>query len=308
MPSFVLRKQAERRAGRIARFGCAAHALQQRYLTQADCRVRLVTEGHKDANPLAAGREVSTVIQTGLILVALCCVVVYVMMKRGELPRLSKGNSGANPYERARQLLSSTHAAFFDLLEQALDDRYRVFGNVRLTDVVDIRSDLNRKQRQSALKRLPPFRLDFVICEKENASIVGAVMVEEGETEPGGVRAQQETALDGFLATVGIPIARLSGKRDYSIEDLRIEVSRALFLKWKDGVPASGTEGTAKPLEKNDIPYDVCPACGLPFVKRIARKGTYAGKVFLTCSNYPECKHVQLIKDKSALMKAQNLM
>ncbi len=247
-------------------------------------------------------------IYTGLILIllVLCGVVATIMMKRGKLPRLANGNAEANPYERARKLLSSTNAAFFDLLEQALDDRYRVFGNVCLTDVVDVSPDLNRKQRQSALKHLPSSRLDFVICERGTASIIGAVMVDEDRAEPGGVCAQQETALDAFLARLGIPVARLSGKRDYSIEDLRIEVSRALFLKWKDSAPASGTEGAGKPSEKNDTPYGVCPACGLPFVKRIARKGTYAGKVFLTCSNYPECKHVRLIKDNSALLKAQN--
>jgi hypothetical protein len=248
------------------------------------------------------------VIHTGLILtlLVLCGVVAIIMIKRGKLLRLSKGNAEANPYERARKLLSSTHAAFFDLLEQALDDRYRVFGNVCLTDVVDVRPDLNRKQRQAALKHLPLSRLDFVICERGTASIIGAVMVDEDGAQPDGVCAQQGTALDAFLARLGIPVARLSGKRDYSIEDLRIEVSRALFLKWKDSAPANGPEGAGSPPAKNDNPCGVCPACGLPFVKRIARKGTYAGKIFLTCSNYPACKHVRLIKNDSTPLKVQN--
>ena len=131
-------------------------------------------------------------------------------------------------------------------------------------------------------------------------------MVDDCEAEPDGARVHRETALDRFLATVGIPAIRLSSKKDYSIEDIRIEMSRALFLKWKDHNPERGMRGVEKPVEKSDNPYGVCPACGLPFVKRRARKGTYAGKFFLTCSNYPECNHVRLIKDNSALLKSKN--
>ena len=247
-------------------------------------------------------------IHTGaiLILVALCCAVAYVMLKQGLLSRLSNSNSKANPYERSRVLLSPTHASLFELLEQALDDRYRVLGNVRLTDVVEVKADLSPKQRIAALKHLPPTRLDFVVCERQNTFILGAVMVDEYNAEPDAARVHRETALDRFLDTVGIPVVRLSSKKDYSIEDIRIEMSRALFLKWKDSASTRGKGGAEKPVEKSDSPYGVCPACGLPFVKRRARKGTYAGKFFLTCSNYPECKHVRLIKDNSTLLKGKN--
>jgi hypothetical protein len=228
------------------------------------------------------------------------------MVKQGLRRRFQKGNSEANPYDRARVLLSPIHASLFELLEQALADRYRVFGNVRLTDVVEVKADLSPKQRLAALERLPASRIDFVVCEKQNTFILGAVMVDEYETEPDAARVHRETAIDRFLATVGIPVVRLSSNRDYSIEDIRIEMSRALFLKWKDRASAPGMVGAENPVEKSDSPYGVCPTCGLPFVKRRARKGTYAGKFFLTCSNYPECKNMRLIKDNSALLAVKN--
>ena len=235
-----------------------------------------------------------------LILAAICCTVAYIVLKRGVLPRLSTGEFDANPYERSRTLFSPIHSTLFDLLEKAIDNRYRILGKVRLTDVVDVRADLSQKQRIAALKRLPPSRLDFVICERDSTFILGAVMVDEDNGEPGTQRSLQESALDNFLTTVGIPVARISSRRDYSVEDLRIEISRALFLKWKGDSDSNQMKETGKKGEKDDNTYGICPTCGLPFVKRRARKGTYAGKFFLTCSNYPKCKQVKLIKDKSA--------
>jgi hypothetical protein len=222
------------------------------------------------------------------------------LAKRGILPRSLSVNSDLNPYERSRTLLSPIHSTFFDLLEKAIDDRYRVLGKVRLTDVVDVRADLSPKQRVAALKRLPPSRLDFIICERDSTFILGAVMIDEDEGTTDSVSVLQESALDKFLVTVGIPVVRLSSKQDYSVEDLRIEVSRALFLKWKNTTSVDEEVVTSKHGGKKSNPQGTCPACGLPYVKRRARKGTYAGKFFLTCSNYPECKQVKLLKDKSA--------
>ena len=235
-----------------------------------------------------------------VLLVIISCAVGFVLIKRGMLRRSLSANSDFNPYERSRTLFSPIHSTFLDLLEKAIDDRYRVLGKVRLTDVVDVRADLSPKQHVAALKRLPASRLDFIICERDSTFILGAVMIDEDEGANDSVNALQESALDKFLVTVGIPVVRLSSKLDYSVEDLRIELSRALFLKWKNSTSTDEKVVMSKQGGKNSKPYGVCPACGLPYVKRRARKGTYAGKFFLTCSNYPECKQVKLIKDKSA--------
>lgn len=235
-----------------------------------------------------------------LILAVISCAVVFAFVKRGKLPQFQTVNSESNPYERSRTLFSSIHSTLFDLLEKAIDDRYRVHGKVRLTDVVDVKADLSPKQRIAALKRLPPSRLDFVICEKDSTFILGAVMIDEDVGETDSVHVLQESALDEFLVAVGIPVVRLSSKKEYSVEDLRIEVSRALFLKWKANASTGKTVVPSKHSGKIDHSYGVCPACGAQFIKRQARKGTYAGKFFLTCLNYPDCKQVKLIKDKSA--------
>jgi len=37
----------------------------------------------------------------------------------------------------------------------------------------------------------------------------------------------------------------------------------------------------------------ICPKCGGDLIKRISRKGQYAEKPFLGCSNYPRCHYIK---------------
>jgi len=39
----------------------------------------------------------------------------------------------------------------------------------------------------------------------------------------------------------------------------------------------------------------ICPRCGGSLVKRISKKGEFAGKPFFGCSNYPKCKYIKQV-------------
>jgi len=41
-----------------------------------------------------------------------------------------------------------------------------------------------------------------------------------------------------------------------------------------------------------------CPTCGLPMVKRVAARGSNAGKEFWGCSGYPKCRGIVNISAK----------
>jgi hypothetical protein len=75
-------------------------------------------------------------------------------------------------------------------------------------------------------------------------------------------------------------------------------------LKWKTNGSDAPT-GAAEPYQANSRAPSVspnrsalgnCPECGAAYVKRQAKTGKYAGKFFLACSNYPQCKNLRLIK------------
>ena len=41
----------------------------------------------------------------------------------------------------------------------------------------------------------------------------------------------------------------------------------------------------------------LCPLCGKPMVKRVAKKGVNSGKEFWSCSGYPHCNGAMSVKE-----------
>ncbi|MBO4371913.1 MAG: topoisomerase DNA-binding C4 zinc finger domain-containing protein, partial [Bacteroidales bacterium] len=41
----------------------------------------------------------------------------------------------------------------------------------------------------------------------------------------------------------------------------------------------------------------ICPKCGKPMLKRLAKKGTNSGKTFWSCSDYPNCNGFRKIEN-----------
>jgi hypothetical protein len=227
------------------------------------------------------------------------------MMKWRHRLNFARGRETSFPYERTDALISPNQQSVLCLLETALDERYSVFSKIRLQDVVRVNSDLSPGRQKAAMKRLNSKPLDLVICEKGNAAILGVLLLDGEGASPVNGLACRETDVDLVLAAAGIPVVHLNASKAYSLDDIRIEVSRTIFLKWKIGNAAQLSE----PINDNGISkngeFGFCSVCGAPLAKRIARKGVYAGKHFLACSNYPRCKHVRLVKNDARLREAQ---
>jgi hypothetical protein len=228
------------------------------------------------------------------------------MIKWRERLNFARDREASFPYERTDTLISPSQQSILFLLEKALDERYSVFSKIRLQDVVRVNSDLPPGQQKAAMKRLTSEPLDLVICEKGNAAILGVVLLDGEGAHPEKGLVRQEIDVDRVLAAAGIPVVRLNASKDYSLDDIRIEVSRSIFLKWKKNNAAQLSEPVNDTGMRKNGGFGSCSVCGASFVKRVARKGTYAGKHFLACSNYPQCKQVRLVKDDARQREAQS--
>ena len=230
---------------------------------------------------------------------------IYIMIKWRQRLNFERNREASLPYERADTLISPTQQSILFLLEEALDERYSVFSKIRLQDVVRVNPDLSPGQHKAAMKRLTSEPLDLVICEKKNAAILGVVLLNGPEAPPESGYVRRETDIESVLAVAGIPVVHIDASRAYTLDEIRIEVSRTIFLKWKHNKATPLSEPVSDKGVRKNGGLGFCPLCGAPFVKRIARKGAYAGKHFLACSNYPQCKHVRLVKDDARPREAQ---
>ncbi len=210
--------------------------------------------------------------------------------------RFDKGKPGKAefPYQKSAALFSPAERSFFGVLQQAVGNNAAVFGKVRAADVVELQKGLGRSAQQTAYKKIAGRHFDFLLCDKEDLSIACAIQLNSGLHH-----SRHRHAGDEFLKrvceTVGIPLIGVPAESAYVVS----EVQR-LLPRYLTSAKSASRDPTPSPAPaKVETIEKTCPNCSAVMVKRVARKGIHAGKLFWACSAFPECRTVEAISPAS---------
>lgn len=123
------------------------------------------------------------------------------------------------PYVPAQSLFTKNEQAFLRVLEQAAGD-YRVFGKIRVADVIGVRKGLSGSERQSALNRISQKHLDFVLCHSHDLSVYCAVELDD-KTHERADRKNRDELLEKALAAAEVPLVRVLSRRSYDADEIK---------------------------------------------------------------------------------------
>ncbi|MBI2438033.1 MAG: DUF2726 domain-containing protein [Lentisphaerae bacterium] len=149
-----------------------------------------------------------------LILLGIVAFVVKVV-----LPGLGKAQV-ALPYQKEPVLFTPAERSFLGVLEPALGDQFRVFGKLRLADVIKVKAGISGSARQQAFNRIQSKHLDFVVCDPSDLSVQFVVELDDSSHQQSR-RQTRDEFLDKALAAAGVPVFHFSVKRTYSAQDIR---------------------------------------------------------------------------------------
>jgi hypothetical protein len=144
-------------------------------------------------------------------------IVAFVV--KAVLPGLAKGQI-VFPYQKEPGLFTAAERSFFSVLAPALGDQFRVFGKVRLADIIKVKPGLSGGARQQAFNRIQSKHLDFVVCDPSDLSVQFVVELDDS-THQQSKRQARDEFLDKALAAAGVPIFHFPVKRTYSAQDIR---------------------------------------------------------------------------------------
>jgi len=215
------------------------------------------------------------------------------------------GSSNAFPYLSKTSLCSPAERSFLGVLDQLLSDKYRVLLKVRLADLIDITKGVSKSLRQSALNRISSKHADFVVCDKNNLSILGVIELDD-QSHKSAKRQKRDSFLNSALSAAGIPIVHIRAQNTYSVFEIQNQLhNNFLFMAGKSeinprrSVSNSNDQGKTQPISEDTETMEICPDCGGALVKRQAKKGKFAGKHFMACSNFPKCRKIVPIKQEA---------
>jgi hypothetical protein len=211
----------------------------------------------------------------------------------------SRKETAEYPYQKTDSLFSPAERSFLGVLEQAVGDRFRILGKIRVADVLSPTHGLSKGERQKAFNRISSKHLDLALCKKDDMSLVCAIELDDSSHKKTD-RKNRDDFLQNALNAASIPLVRFTARASYNVQEVRENILRATGLDVQSLPDGPGLmSATGRAVEQESLPR-TCPKCASPMVMRKAASGKYAGKRFWGCSRYPECKTIIPVKEDPA--------
>ncbi len=134
------------------------------------------------------------------------------------------------PYRKADALFTSAERSFLGVLEQAVGQRYRVMGKVRLADIISAQEGRAPDPARRAFYKIACKHVDFVLCDPRTLDVAGVIELDD-KTHKEPERRQRDTFVDEALGEAGVPILHVPVQRSYDIAELRRQVKEAFASK-----------------------------------------------------------------------------
>jgi hypothetical protein len=156
----------------------------------------------------------------GFALVMLLVAVAAVIF----LKFLARNRTGAAPaeqlhYRRRPALFTPAERSFAGVLDQVLDARYRVFGKVRVADLIEPLPTKDRRIWQKAFNRISAKHFDFVICNSND--LVPVVVIElDDSSHQKAKRQQRDEMLQQICGQVQLPLIRVPAQKGYKLAEV----------------------------------------------------------------------------------------
>ena len=170
-----------------------------------------------------------------LVLIAIALVLLAAVVLRLVLP---KGRSTLFPYRKVA-LFSPAERSFLGVLEQAVGAHYKIFGKVRIADVIETNRGLSGSHRQSAFNRISAKHFDFLLCDKQDLSVVCAIELDD-RSHTKSSRQQRDAFVTELCRSVDLPLLRVRASKSYSLSELRENILHVTQRKLEPTILTSG--------------------------------------------------------------------
>lgn len=204
-------------------------------------------------------------------------------------------------FELINSVFTPAERSFFGVLNQVVGDEVEILAKVRVADVLRPQKGLGKSAWQTAFNKISRKHFDFVLCNKGDMSVICGIELND-KSHKSSDRKKRDSFLLEACKSAKLPLVMISAQSNYSLSEIRKMLSEyispAPVEEHVESAPLeSDNQDVAESLPEPEATESVklCPKCSTELVKRIAKKGTHAGKEFWACSAYPKCKYIEQV-------------
>ena len=131
--------------------------------------------------------------------------------------------SSKPPYAPKDKFFTPAERNFLGVLDRAVGNRGRVFGQVRIADVITVKKGLSRSDRTTAQNKINSKHLDYIICCPDSMKILCAVELNDKSHQRAERRAR-DVFVENALEAAGTPLIWVKAKRQYDVAEVAAQI------------------------------------------------------------------------------------
>ena len=135
----------------------------------------------------------------------------------------SKGKEEPKRVSLFRQrdaLFTAAERSFLGVLDQASTGRYRVFGKVRIADVIAPARGLDKSTWTSVFNRIKAKHFDFVLCDPQTLKVEAVIELND-KSHTNSRRVERDELVGRACAEAGLALRIVKAQRSYSLEAVK---------------------------------------------------------------------------------------
>lgn len=160
-----------------------------------------------------------------LVIVALVLLAVL-KAKLSGAPRAAK----AGVYYLRKSLFSPAERSFLGVLETSLPPGVRIFGKVRLEDILGVASGLERGDRQAARNRISRKHVDFLLVRSTDLAPLAGVELDDSSHDAED-RQERDSFVDSAFASAGLPLLHVPAQKSYGTGEVKLKIAQLITPK-----------------------------------------------------------------------------
>lgn len=130
-------------------------------------------------------------------------------------------------YRQRGPLFTKAERSFLGVLEQSISDEYRVFGKVRVADILTPEKGMDRKHWQIAFNKISSKHFDYILCRADTLDIVAVIELDD-KSHRSKKAVSRDSLLDHACESANLKLIRFPAKSGYQVQALRAALEQAL--------------------------------------------------------------------------------
>lgn len=132
------------------------------------------------------------------------------------------------PYQKKDSLLTEAEKQFFSVLQNIVADRYLIFSQVSILEILSPAGGLDTRTRYSAHNRIQAKHIDFLLCEKETIRPLIAIELDDSSHYTQQDRIARDNFLNEAFASAGLPLLHIKTSSHYNPDTIQADINSVL--------------------------------------------------------------------------------